>query len=157
MIKTVRYFLVFVCVVQLFFAIAFFFQFPLAVNLWPFPGTTQLTFIFVSSIFAAAAASTFWAVAAEHYGALAGIGLDYLIILAPVSILSFQLGASSGDARMTAYGVACVFGALFGLALFLWSASIPMDRLCLLHFGPACGQHAVDLQSPQHHSVEDHT
>ena len=126
--KTVRYLLFFICAVQFLLAVAFFLQLPFAVNLWPFPGTTPLTFIFVSSIFAAAAAATLWATASENYGALAGIGLDYLGILAPVSILSFQLGASSGNSRLTIYGVACVFGALFGLALMLWSMRIPIDR-----------------------------
>ena len=126
--KIVRYSLFFICVVQLLLAVAFFLQLPFAVNLWPFPGTTPLTFIFISSIFAAAAASTLWAAASENYGALAGIGLDYITILAPVSILSFQLGASGGSTQMTGYGIACVFGALFGLALLLWSIRIPMDR-----------------------------
>jgi len=128
MTKVVRYFLYFVGVVQIFFAVAFFLQWPVAVNLWPFPGTTPLTFIFISSIFAAAAAPTLWAAATENYGALAGIGLDYLTILAPVSILSFLLGASGNDPKMTTYGIVCVFGALFGLGLTLWSARIPMDR-----------------------------
>lgn len=128
MTKAVRYFLFLVSVVQLFFAIAFFIQWPAAINLWPFEGTTPLTFIFISSIFAAAAAPTLWAAASEKYGALAGIGLDYLTILAPVSILSFQLGAVSGDSQMTLYGIACVIGAIFGLGLFLWSARIPLDR-----------------------------
>jgi hypothetical protein len=128
MTKTVRYGLFVICAVQFLFAIAFFLQLPFVVNLWPYPGTTPLTFIFISSIFAAAGAATLWAAATENYGALAGIGLDYLTILAPVSILSFQLGASGGDARMTAYGVICVFGALFGLGLFLWSMRIPLDR-----------------------------
>jgi len=122
-----RIFLLFVAAVQLLFAIAFFVQLPLVVNLWPFPGTTPLTFIFIASIFAAAAASTFWAAATENYGALAGIGLDYLTILAPVAILSFRLGASGGASGMTNYGIVCVFGALFGLALFFWSVRIPMD------------------------------
>jgi hypothetical protein len=125
--KAMRYFLYLVCAVQLFFAVGFFFQLPFVVNLWPFPGTTPLTFIFISSIFAAAAASTFWAVASGNFGALAGIGLDYITILAPVAILSFQLGASSGSSLMTGYGIFCVFGVLFGLGLFLWSVRIPMD------------------------------
>ena len=129
MIKAVRYFLFFVSAVQLFFAVAFFLQWPFATVLWPFPGTTPLTFIFISSIFAAAAAPTLWAASTENYGALAGIGLDYLTILAPVAVLSFQLGASSGEPRMTTYGFVCVFGALFGLGLFLWSARIPIDPL----------------------------
>ena len=128
MAKVMRYALLFICAIQFLLAVAFFMQLPLAVSLWPFPGTTPLTFIFISSIFAAAAASTLWAAATENYGALAGIGLDYLAILLPVSILSFQLGASSGNSQMTGYGIACVFGALFGLGLVLWSSRIPIDR-----------------------------
>jgi hypothetical protein len=126
--KTVRYILFLICAIQLLLALAFFLQWPFAVNLWPFPGTTPLTFIFIASIFAAAAASTLWAAATENYGALAGIGLDYVMILLPVSILSFQLGASSGNSQLTGYGIACVFGALFGLGLLLWSIRIPIDR-----------------------------
>ncbi|MBI5565151.1 MAG: hypothetical protein HY870_09655 [Chloroflexi bacterium] len=126
--KTVRYTLFLICAIQFLFAIAFFVQWPFAVNLWPFPGTTPLTFIFISSIFAAAAASTLWAAATENYGALAGIGLEYVMILLPVSVLSFQLGAGSGNPQLTGYGIACVFGALFGLGLLVWSIRIPIDR-----------------------------
>lgn len=127
MIKAVRAFLFFVCAVQILFAIAFFVQLPQVTSLWPFPGTTPLTFIFIASIFAAAAASTLWVAATQHYGALAGIGLDYLTILAPVAVYSFQLGASTSNPALTNYGIVCVFGALFGLAMFLWSVRIPMD------------------------------
>jgi hypothetical protein len=122
-----RIFLLLISIVQVLAAVAFFVQLPMVVNLWPFPGTTPLTFIFIASIFAAAAASTLWAAGFEHYGALAGIGLDYLIILAPVAVLSFRLGASTGSPGLTSYGIFCVLGALFGLALFLWSVRIPMD------------------------------
>jgi hypothetical protein len=128
MFKTVRYTLFLICAIQFLLAIAFFAQWPFVVQLWPFPGTTPLTFIFIASIFAAAAASTLWATVTENYGALAGIGLDYLMILLPVSILSFQLGASTGNSQLTGYGIACVFGALFGLGLVLWSIRIPIDR-----------------------------
>ncbi len=128
MTKVLRFFLFIVCAIQFFFTIAFFMQLPFVVKMWPFPGTTPLTFIFISSIFAAAAASTLWVAVTENYGALAGIGLDYLVILLPVAILSFQLGASSGNAQMTTYGIVCVFGALFGLGLFLWSVRIPIDH-----------------------------
>jgi hypothetical protein len=113
--------------VQIVLAIAFFVRLSFAVGLWPFPGTTPLTFIFITSIFAAAAASTLWAVASENYGALAGIGLDYLGILLPVSVLSFQVGATAGNPKMMLYGVACLLGALFGLALLLWSIRVPLD------------------------------
>jgi hypothetical protein len=125
MMKVTRFSLCFVAVVQFLFAVAFFLQLPFAVNLWPFEGTTPLTFIFIASIFAAAAAPTLWAALTENYGALAGIGLDYMGILLPVAVLSFQLGAA-GNSGLTIYGVACLFGVLFGLALFLWSRRFPI-------------------------------
>lgn len=125
--KIVRFTLFAICIVQLLFAIAFFLQWPFVVNMWPYLGTTPLTFIFISSIFAAAAAATLWAVATGNYGALAGIGLDYLAILTPLSIFSLQLGISSGTPQLTTYGILCLFGALFGLGLMVWSIQIPMD------------------------------
>jgi hypothetical protein len=124
---TVRYVLLFISIAQFILAVAFFLQLPFATSLWPFPGTTPLTFIFIASIFAAAAAATLWAAGTQNYGALAGIGLDYLIILAPVAIYSMQLGASTGNTQFTTYGIVCVLGALFGLWLLLWSIRIPID------------------------------
>ncbi len=126
--KAARYALYLICVVQFVFAVAYFFQMPFAVNLWPFEGTTPLTYMFVSSIFAAAAASTLWATATENYGALAGIGLDYLTILLPLSLLSFRLAAGGGASLLTLYAVVSLLGALFGLGLALWSIRIPMDK-----------------------------
>ena len=91
-----RYAFFLVCAILIVLAVAFFLQLPFFIKLWPFQGTTPLTFIFVSSICAAAAASPFWSVATRQYGALAGIGLDYLVMLAPVSIVLFQMAAGSG-------------------------------------------------------------
>jgi len=128
MAKSVRYGLLLVCAAQFLLAVAFFLQVPFAVRLWPFPGTTPLTYIFVSSIFAAAAAATLWATATRNYGALAGIGLDYMAILAPMAVLTLQLGARSTSSQFTGYGIACVFGVLFGLVLLLWSVRIPIPK-----------------------------
>ncbi len=124
--KSVRIFLYLVCALQALMAIALFLQWPAVTNLWPFEGTTPLTFIFLSSIFAAAAASTFWATASGAYGALAGIGLDYVAILTPLAVLSFQLGAASRAAPITIMGLFSVIGALFGIGLVLWSIRIPL-------------------------------
>jgi hypothetical protein len=125
---TARNVLLAVGVVQLCLSAAFFLQLPFAVRLWPFPDTTPMSFIFISSIFAAAGAATLWASASENYGALAGIGLDYVTILAPAAVLSLRLGAGTDNPHMTAYGVACVIGVVFGLGLLLWSSRIPIDR-----------------------------
>jgi hypothetical protein len=127
MTRFARYLLLLICAAQLFFAVAFFFQWPLAVNIWPFEGTTPLTYVFIASIFAAAAASTLWPLYTRNYGALAGVGLDYAVILTPMSAYILWLGLGRGDSGKTIYGVICALGALFGLGLFLWSRRLPMD------------------------------
>jgi hypothetical protein len=128
MARFARYVLIVVGSVQALLAVVMFVQPPLAASLWPFPGTTPLTFIFVSSILAAASASTLWAAVTENYGALAGIGLDYVAILAPLSIVSFVLAARGGSSGLMGFGGFCVLAALFGLALLVWSIRIPVDR-----------------------------
>ena len=86
MSRNVRYLLFLISAVQLFFAAAFFFQWPLAVSLWPFAGTTPLTFVLIASFFAAAGASTLWPLLTGNEGALAGVALDYLFIFTPMAI-----------------------------------------------------------------------
>lgn len=127
MIKIVRIGLCVIAAIQFFFAVAFFLQLPFAVSLWPFEGTTPLSFIFISSIFAAAAAPTMWAALTENYAALAGIALDYIGILLPVAIYSFQLGLA-GTSLLILYGFIFLFGVLFGLGLLFWSLRFPLDR-----------------------------
>lgn len=126
MSKTMRGLLLLICAVQLFFAAAFFFQWPLAVTIWPFEGTTPLTYIFIGSIFAAAAASTLWPIVTGNDGALAGVGLDYTVILVPMAVYILWLGLVGGDSGKTIYGVIVGLGAAFGLWLFWWSRRLPM-------------------------------
>ena len=128
MTKIVRYGLIALSGFQIVLAIGFYRQLPFAARLWPFEGTTPLTYIFLSSIFAAAATSTLWVAARQEYGALAGIGLDYLAILIPVSVFAFQLGAATGNPQLTAFGAFCVLGAVYGLGLLVWSRRFPLDR-----------------------------
>jgi len=124
----VRYVLYLVVAFQAFFAVATFFQWPVATALWPFAGTTPLTYIFISSIFAAAAAATLWAVVTKNDGALAGIALDYLTIMGPLSIFAFLVGLRGEGAPLFGFAVACLFGAVFGVALLAWSLTQPLDR-----------------------------
>jgi len=79
-----RYFLYLVAVVQALFGVAFLLQVPFAVQMWPLPDTTPMSFIFISSIFAAAAASTLYCLLAKEYAGLAGIGLDYAVMFTPL-------------------------------------------------------------------------
>jgi hypothetical protein len=138
--RYVRYFMFIACGVQLFFAVAFIFQWPIARQVWPLSYTNQTTFIFIGSIFAAAAASTVWCLLAREDGALAGVALDYLTIFTPISIFAFQLASRSSNPRILPFAVVCVAGALFGLGLLLWSIRIPirdphpMPRLVRISF-----------------------
>lgn len=125
--KTMRILLLVIGAFQSILALAFFLRMPMALSLWPLPGTTPLTFILVSSIFAAAAASTLWAAGSGNLGALAGIGLDYVAIFTPVSIFLVHLGTGSGDARTTNAAVGCGLAALFGVGVFRWSVRHAID------------------------------
>lgn len=114
-----------ICAIQLLFAAGYLLQLPFAIQLWPLSYTNQISFIFISSIFAAAAASTGWCLLTREYGALAGVALDYLTIFLPMGVFAFQIvGRRSA---VTLFGVACAIGALFGLGLFLWSRRIPIQ------------------------------
>lgn len=128
MATTIRWLMLIIAAAQGLMAIAFAFQLPLAIAIWPYPGTTPLTFIFVASIFAAAAASTLWAAGAKQYGALAGIGLDYLMILIPVGIFTLQLYAATGNQALLPFGAFSLISGLLGGALMLWSLRMPLDR-----------------------------
>lgn len=116
------------CLFQAVFAVAFFLQAPFALALWPWGATSRLSYIFLASIFAAAAASTFWCVASGSYGALGGIALDYVVIFVPMSVYAFSSAARESDpSALLAFGAACALGAIFGVGLFLWSRRFPLD------------------------------
>lgn len=127
MIRYLRYLLVAGSIVQIILAAAFLLRLPFAVRLWPLPYTTALSFIFISSIFAAAAISTLCCIVIREDGALAGVALDYVTILVPMTIFVLQLAARrANNQALIAFGIACGIGALFGLGLLLWSRRIPI-------------------------------
>ncbi len=127
MSKAIRTLLLLICAVQLFFAVAFFFQWPLAVNLWPFEGTTPLTYVLIASFFAAAAASTLWPLVSGHEGALAGVALDYVFIFLPMTAVILWLSLGQGQGGLLVFALLCAAGALFGLWLFFWARRLPLD------------------------------
>jgi heme/copper-type cytochrome/quinol oxidase subunit 4 len=121
-----RYLMVLFCAVQIGFTLAFLLQMPFATQLWPLPDTTPMSFIFIASIFAAAAASTLWCLAAREDGALAGVALDYVCIFAPVTIFGFQLAGLTGNNALIPFSIVCGLTMAFGIGLFLWSVRVPM-------------------------------
>lgn len=108
---------------QLLLALGFVFQFPFVLNLWPLPYTDPLTFIFIGSILAAAAASTLWCLYAREDGALAGVALDYVTICVPAAILGMQ---SRDGSPLRGFGIIMAVGALFGIVISAWSIRIPI-------------------------------
>jgi hypothetical protein len=117
-----------VAAVQSVMALGFVFQVAAVTGLWPFPGATPLTNIFIGSIFAAAAASTAWCLAMRSDRGPAEIALDYLAILVPFSVFSFAHaagGAEGASAHVAVFAVTCVAGALVGLMLLRWSLGHP--------------------------------
>jgi len=113
-------------IVQALAAVAFIGQWQLVLDLWPFTGTTSLTFIFVAAILAAAAASQIWAAATENYGAMAGIGLDYVAIFTPLTFICIGLDTADHITPII-LATLCAITALFGLALAVWASRIPID------------------------------
>jgi hypothetical protein len=121
-IRALRSLLWVVSLVQLALAAAFYFQLPFATKLWPLPYTNEMSFIFLASVFAAAAASTLWCLIAGENAALAGVALDYVTIFTPVAAFAFQIARNQA---VTLFGIISVGMALFGLAMFLWTRRIP--------------------------------
>lgn len=124
----IRNLLLLLCAGQALFAFAFILQTPLARNLWPLPYANTMTFIFIASMFLAAAASTFWCLYTREYGAMAGIALDYLVIFIPLCIYALQLNAERANTKLVFFAVACAVGIVFGLWLFWWSIRIPISK-----------------------------
>jgi hypothetical protein len=116
-----------VVAVQALFAVAFAFQMPFAVQMWPLPYTGAIGYIFVASIFAAAAASTLWCVLADEPAALAGVALDYVVIMTPTAVFAAQLAAGGGGTggALAAFAAVCAVAAVLGVVLFAWSVRLP--------------------------------
>jgi hypothetical protein len=104
-----------VVVVQAALAAALLLHPPLVEDLWPFPDTTQLTYVFMASILFAAAASTGWSALYGELHSLVGIALDAVVIFLPIVVYVLLLGPSKGG------GVGPLWVGMVGTAAFgLW-------------------------------------
>jgi hypothetical protein len=100
-------------------------QVPLATDLWPFPGTNQMSFTFIASIFLAASASTAWCLFVRSERALGGVALDYIVIMVPFSVLSLAFALDDGDLHAASFGLVCIAALVFGAWLLRWSLRRP--------------------------------
>jgi heme/copper-type cytochrome/quinol oxidase subunit 4 len=111
--------------VQIIVAVGFFTQMPWTKTFWPFDYTDKLSFIFMASIAAAAAASTLWCLYTREDRGLAGIALDYMFLFGPLAVFSLQKYSRIPNRELILLIGAGAFGIVYGIALFFWSRRIP--------------------------------
>jgi hypothetical protein len=116
------------CAAQALFAFAFILQTPLAMSLWPLPYSGSMGFIFIASMFMAAAASTFWCIYYQEYEPLAGVALDYIVIFGPLCIYALQINSSGTNSKLMFFAAACAVGVVVGIGVFLWSVRLPVIK-----------------------------
>jgi hypothetical protein len=96
-----------------------------ATALWPWP-EPGMSFIFLASIAAAIGAAWLWIAVTGEYAALAGIGLNALVVNAGVAIFLATRVVGSGEQwLLPGIGLGVVF-ALFGAAVYWWSRRLPL-------------------------------
>ncbi len=127
--RAIRLLMFIAALFQMVLAIGFFMQMSWAKTLWPFNYTNHLSFVFMASIAGAAAASTLWCLYTREDRGLAGIALDYIFIFGPLAIFSWQKYNRIPDNDLILLIVAGISGAVFGMALFLWSRNIPFRQI----------------------------
>lgn len=114
--------------IQIIVAIGFFTQMPWTKTFWPFDYTDDLSFIFMSSIASAAAASTLWCLYTGEERGLTGIALDYVFLFGPLAVFSLQKYSRISNRELIVLIGAGVLGVVSGIALFLWSRRIPFRQ-----------------------------
>jgi hypothetical protein len=110
---------------QAILAILFVFQVPWATAIWPFTETGEMSYIFIASIFLAAAAAVGWCLYVGSDRALAGIALDYMVIMAPLGVLSLAAGRDEGSLHAAAFGLLCLMTLAFGAWMLRWALRRP--------------------------------
>ena len=123
--RRVRALLAVVATGQALLAVLFVLQVPWATAIWPFAGTGEMSYIFVASIFLAAAAAVGWCLLLGSDRALAGIALDYIVITAPLGVLSLAAALDEGSLPAMVFGLLCLSTLAFGVWMLRWALSRP--------------------------------
>ena len=123
--RRVRALLAVVATGQALLAVLFVLQVPWATAIWPFAGTGEMSYIFVASIFLAAAAAVGWCLLVGSERALAGIALDYIVITAPLGVLSLAAALDEGSLQAMVFGLLCLSTLAFGVWMLRWALSRP--------------------------------
>ena len=128
MIRFMRPIMLIAALIQIVIAIGFFAQMPWTKTFWPFDYTDDLSFIFMSSIAGAAAASTLWCLYTGEERGFAGIALDYIFLFGPLAVFSLQKYSRIPNRELIVLIGAGVLGIVSGIAIFFWSRRIPFQQ-----------------------------
>jgi hypothetical protein len=102
---------------------------PWLADVWPFAGTTPMTYLFVGSILLAASASIAWCLYADEPGALVGVGLDGAVIFGPLTAFVLLAGLSRGDSRLALSAIGGAAVVVGGATLAFWARRFPIRDL----------------------------
>lgn len=98
---------------------------PLLAELWPFEGTTPLSYLLMAAFLFAGATSVATGVALRRFGGLAGVGLDVATSFGLIAIYAGALGLLAGNVGMQLLGLVGAAAFVGGWSMHRRSNSIP--------------------------------
>ena len=122
--RIARISLIVVGALALILALAFFFQIPFVLQLWPLPAG-RLSNIFVASILAASACPVIWIGLSGEARALAGGGIDFGVIYLGIGFLALQTYIRNHQVEMLVFALAALFLPLVSFLILRFSWRIP--------------------------------
>jgi hypothetical protein len=123
--RSIRFVLVLVGVLQLILAIGFFFQQVWATSLWPVPDT-RLSYAFIAAILAGGAAPLIWIGLTESYAGLAGYGLGFGIMYTGMGLAALLLYTRNQQPALAGFVMTMgVAAALCALLFFRTRVTVP--------------------------------
>ena len=123
--RHVRIALGIICAAMALAALLFILQVPWALALWPYTGRTQLSNIFIASIFLAAAGSGGWCLLTRSDRGLSGIALDSILIFTPFAIFSVAVAVVDRNVSVGLFAAVSAAGTLLAVWLLRWSLRHP--------------------------------
>jgi hypothetical protein len=123
--RRVRIVLGTVAAIQVVVGALFILHVPAVAGLLPFPGSSDVSDLFVASMLWAAAVPVGWCLFVRSDRAFTGIFLDYLVILLPVGVLSLGLGLRDGSGGPIALAVGAFAVSVFAAWMLRWARRHP--------------------------------
>jgi hypothetical protein len=142
--QRMRVLLAVIASIQVVVGLLFLLGVPLATDLWPFPGTNEMSRVFIASIFWAAAVPVGWCLLVRSDRAFTGIFLDYLVIMLPLGVLALAIGLGDASLHYLVFGASALVTALFAVWVMRWAlrrpwrSDLPTPRPVLAAFVVFC-------------------